>query len=304
MKLSLTLFLLLVLILPVSGWAKNGFDLSNVSVPAEMIQRGGPPKDGIPAINSPVFESAEEASWLSDEDRVLGLSINGEHRAYPVSILNWHEIVNDQIGGQSVVVTFCPLCGTGMVFSAQVDGEALNFGVSGLLFESDVLLYDRGTESLWSQLWMEGVSGDYRGKQLELLVSEHTTWGDWRENHPNTQVLSRDTGFSRDYRRNPYQGYDLQRRLYFPVENTDESVHPKEWVLGVIYEGAAKAWTFSALADKPAEFLDTIGGHEIRVEFDSENEVGRVWRGESALPVIQSYWFAWYAFYPEADVIK
>lgn len=295
---------LLCLILPVSGIAKNGFDLSQSSIAVDLIKRGGPPKDGIPAIDSPLFVSAGEAGWLADTDRVMGISVNGEQRAYPIAILNWHELVNDEIAGTPIVVSFCPLCGTGMIFSAQVNGQSLKFGVSGLLFQSDVLLYDRASESLWSQLWMEALTGRFVGEQLELLVSEHTTWQDWQSRYPETKVLSRETGYRRDYSRNPYEGYDVQRRLYFPVENQDDSVHPKAWVMGLVYDGHQKAWTFDALESKGQSFTDTIGEREIRVEFDPVNRVGRVWEGDTSLPVIQAYWFAWYAFYPDSVVVK
>ncbi|MCK5440086.1 MAG: DUF3179 domain-containing protein, partial [Gemmatimonadetes bacterium] len=155
---------------------------------------GGPPRDGIPALMSPAFELAGEVEWLRPQDRLLALERDGEAKAYPLRILNWHEIVNDDVGGEPIVVTYCPLCGTGMAFDPHVGDQRLDFGVSGLLYNSDVLMYDRQTESLWSQIEREAVTGTLRGERLELKPLIHTTWAHWREQHPNGLVLSRDTG--------------------------------------------------------------------------------------------------------------
>ncbi len=301
---SRVLFTCILLLLSISGWAKNGFDVSNSSIPEHLILAGGPPKDGIPAIVNPKFQAAVEATWLEQEDRVLGISLNGEQRAYPISILNWHEIVNDTIGNQSVVVSFCPLCGTGMVFDSRLNDTLLTFGVSGLLFESDVLLYDQQSESLWSQIWMQAISGPYKGKELRLLASEHTTWRDWKARYPETSVLSRNTGFTRDYNRNPFAGYELQKRLYFPVQNSDDSLHSKAWVVGIVLPEGKKAYSFEALKKAKQPVLDKIGETEIRIELDDANQVARIWQGEKLLPSIQAYWFAWYAFYPDSEVMK
>jgi hypothetical protein len=143
----------------------NGFDLKGASVPVQAIERGGPPKDGTPAIDRPRFVPAARAA-LADADRVLGVARGGVARAYPVRILHWH-VVNDRIGDQALAVTYCPLCGTGVAFRARLaDGDA-SFGVSGLLDNSDVVLYDRRTESLWSQLLAEAVSGPLKGTKLD-----------------------------------------------------------------------------------------------------------------------------------------
>jgi len=165
-------------------------DLSNPRIPLEEIRNGGPPKDGIPALTDPEVISASEVSYLAPSDRILGLVMNGEARAYPLKILNWHEIVNDTLGGEPVLVSYCPLCGSGMVFDARINGERLNFGVSGRLYNSDVLFYDRKSESLWSQLKMEAVTGQMAGTKLTLLPLEHTRWDSWRQRHPATTVLA------------------------------------------------------------------------------------------------------------------
>lgn len=148
---------------------KNGFELRRPLLPADEIVQGGPPRDGIPALDEPEFVDAGDARFLEPDDRILGISLGGSARAYPVRILNYHEIVNDRIGTEPVVITYCPLCGSGMAFASEVDGRLLTFGVSGLLYNSDVLLFDRQTESLWSQLRKQAVTGPLKGLNLEML---------------------------------------------------------------------------------------------------------------------------------------
>jgi len=150
----------------------TGFSLSPTLIPADQILSGGPPKDGIPALTNPNTESAQHASlWLQEHDLVLGIVIQGKARAYPIRILNWHEIINDRIRGKSFVISYCPLCGSGMAFDTDD-----RFGVSGMLYQSDVLLYDKKTESLWSQLMMQAVAGSRTGEKLKLLPVKHSTW--------------------------------------------------------------------------------------------------------------------------------
>jgi len=282
---------------------KNGFDITDASVPVDLIRAGGPPKDGIPAIDQPKFMAADEVNWLKPDDRVLGLVINGVVKAYPVSILNWHEIVNDELAGRAVVVSFCPLCGTGIAFDVS-NMEPGGFGVSGLLFESDVLLYDRSSQSLWSQIWMNAVSGPKKGQKLKPLALDHTSWADWHLRHPETLVLTKNTGFSRDYSRNPYLGYESRERIYFPVQNSNDSFHRKSWVMGLVHNGVVKAYPFESLAAGPSEFNDNIGGDEVRVEFDEQNQTARILLDGQQLATVQSYWFAWVAFYPETLIYE
>ena len=177
----------------------NGFDINEPLIPAAAIEKGGPPRDGIPSIDSPQFVAVDKAGFLDPDDRVLGITHGGRSKAYPVKILNRHEIVNDWLDHQPVVVTFCPLCGSGVAFSAGVDGKELTFGVSGLLYNSDVLLYDRETGSLWSQLAAKSVNGPLKGRELTQWPLQHTTWEDWRARYPGTRVLSTNTGFGHMY---------------------------------------------------------------------------------------------------------
>lgn len=197
----------LTMALSAQAQTMNGFDVSETLVPAEQIHHGGPPKDGIPAIDRPRFVAASRAGFLEPDDAVLGIMHRGDARAYPVRILNWHEVVNDRIAGQPVAVTYCPLCGSGVAFVAEHGGTVLNFGVSGLLYNSDVLLYDRATQSLWSQLMGRAISGSMKGAVLTALPLAHTTWAHWRTMHPSSRVLTPDTGYVRNYDRDPYAGY-------------------------------------------------------------------------------------------------
>lgn len=280
----------------------ESFDLSKSSVPREEILSGGPPKDGIPALTDPKVVSAEAAIYLRTDDRVLGVVIDNQARAYPIRILNWHEVVNDQLSSTPIVVTYCPLCGTGIVFRASRNGQRTLFGVSGLLYNSDVLLYDKDTESLWSQLKMEAIAGARMGERLEWLPSEHTTWAAWRKAHPQTEVLSLDTGYTRDYGRDPYASYETSRQIWFPVNRTDNRLHPKTWIAGVLVNGQAKAYPLEHLRDG-ATLHDVIGNQEVHVSYDASARSVKVANASGRLiPSVQAYWFAWAAFYPETLV--
>lgn len=290
----------------------NGFDVSNASIATDAILRGGPPKDGIPAIDRPKFVGADQAG-LGDSDRVLGVALKGEARAYPVRILNWHEIVNDRLGDRAVAITYCPLCGTGMAFDAMIgqgpahDRRAASFGVSGLLYNSDVLLYDRATQSLWSQILRTAVSGPMKGTRLEAVPLSHTSWADWRRRHPQTRVLSTDTGFVRDYGRDPYAGYENMQRLMFDVEHRDDRFPLKEWVLGVEVEASYKAYPFSVLArvaGPDGEVTDKIAGRPITIRFDARHRTAEAFDAEGNVwPSTMAFWFAWIAFHPDTEVL-
>lgn len=282
-----------------------GFDFSKHSIPLEEILSGGPQKDGIPAILKPEFIQADQPDFLKKDDRVLAFELNGEAKAYPIKILNWHEIVNDTIGGRPVLISYCPLCGTGMAFNPVIEGKRYTFGVSGLLYKSDVLMYDHQTESLWSQIRQKAVTGPLTGTRLRLLPLVHTTWGAWRAEHPMTQVLSTDTGFKRDYTRDPYESYALSNRLMFPVGKGDEHLRPKAWVLGVELDGVARAYPFSELERSPQSFTDALGSKRVILSFDRASRTARI-RDDAGndLPAVVAYWFAWAAFHPETEVYR
>jgi hypothetical protein len=187
-------------------------DFSRRTVPSHEILSGGPSKDGIPAIDYPRFETAAQAGgWLKARDPVMVVEHGGVARAYPLGILVWHEIVNDEVAGLPVAVTFCPLCNTALVFDRRLGDQLLNFGTTGRLRHSDLVMYDRQTESWWQQASGEGIVGQLAGRKLQRVPSTTLAWSSARQLHPRIQVLSRNTGYSRPYGRNPYVGYDNPR---------------------------------------------------------------------------------------------
>jgi len=187
-------------------------DFSMISVPMGQIVSGGPPKDGIPAIDHPRFQSSRAAAaWLEDREPVLLVEIDGVARAYPLRILIRHEIVNDEIAGRPVAITYCPLCNTALVFDATVEGRRLDFGTTGRLRHSDLVMYDRQTESWWQQASGEAIVGQLMGTVLDFLPANTVSWSTAQSLYPNLEVLSRETGFGIGYGRNPYVGYDRQR---------------------------------------------------------------------------------------------
>jgi hypothetical protein len=284
--------------------AFNGFDMTGSLIPPDEVHQGGPPRDGIPAIDRPEFLPVARADHMRPWDEVLGLVVDGRAKAYPVGIMNWHEIVNDRFGDRPIAVTYCPLCGTGIAFDARAAGKELTFGVSGLLYNSDLLLYDRQTESLWSQVSKQAVTGPLKGRKLDMLPLTRTTWSAWRLAHPDTLVLSEKTGYRRDYDRDPYAGYASETGLYFPVSAESGRYHPKEWVLGVEINGNYKAYPFSELRSAGKEAInDVIAGKRVEIRFDRANDSATIHdAGGRQLPAMTAFWFAWYAFHPETAV--
>ncbi|NMM25874.1 MAG: DUF3179 domain-containing protein [Glaciimonas sp.] len=285
---------------------RNGFDLTGALVPAAQIESGGPSKDGIPAIDRPQFVRASDARFLQGDDRVLGVMRNGIAKAYPVRILNWHEIVNDTFGAEHIAVTFCPLCGTGIAYVSEAGGKPLSFGVSGLLYNSDVLVYDRQTQSLWSQILAQAVSGSLKGTKLTTIALAHTSWADWKKRHPDTQMLSTDTGFTRGYTRDPYAGYTQDQTIMFPVAGRSLRYHPKELVIGLDASGKFKAYPFVELAKiKDGKMTDTLGGKALTVRFDPEHRTGAAFDAQGKeIPTVIAFWFAWYAFHRDTEVFQ
>jgi len=274
-----------------------GFVLSPSLIPAERILSGGPPKDGIPALSHPEMETAEAADhWLAAHDLILGIVVDGKARAYPVRILNWHEIVNDSIGEHAFVLSYCPLCGSGMAFDTDD-----RFGVSGMLYQSDVLLYDKKTESLWSQLMMQAVAGPRTGEKLQQLPIEHTTWMVWKTAHPKTGVLSRHTGYRRDYSRNPYAGYEAVSGTYFPVYNHDERLPAKTWVVGLSMDQHHIAWKLDDLKTSGSHQMKWRQ-HKLAIRVHGEGVQIHDVESDKILPVTRLYWFAWVAFHPDTDI--
>ena len=233
-------------------------------VPPDLIQSGGPPPDGIPAIDEPMFEAADQVDWLEDDEPVLSLTVAGETRAYPLQVMTWHEIVNDTVGGVPVTVTYCPLCNSGVAFEREVDGRILSFGTSGLLYADNLVMYDRQTESLWPQLTGQASIGVLTGTQLTAIPMGIVAWDDFKAMHPSAAVLSRETGFDRPYGKNPYVGYDdPDGDLLFGVPGRrDERLPVKERVVGISDGSDSVAVVRRSLVEQsPVEV--TVGGRDL-----------------------------------------
>jgi hypothetical protein len=303
---------LLVVILGVSVSAlasaqqKNGFDLGNALVEPDTILHGGPPRDGIPALSDPAFVAPSDTLPWRPDDLLMTLDLDGRSYAYPVGIMNWHEIVNHEIDGRPVLVTFCPLCGTGMIFDPVVDGETLTFGVSGLLHNSDLLMYDHQTLSLWSQIPGKAIAGPMAGKVLDRIRGRHELWGKWLQRDAGERrVLSTETGYERDYLRSPYGDYDHSDRLYFPVSEESRRYHPKTWVIGLEINGEARVWPFPELDDASTPVKDVIGEQPVTIHYDPD--VPSAWVIDDAgneLAATRAFWFAWYTFHPETTIFR
>jgi len=260
----------------------------NMDIRLEEIVWGGVPVDGIPALDRPKMIAAGAADYLLDSDLVFGVEIEGDARAYPLRILGWHEMMNDVVGGQPVALAYCTLCGAALLFETDVDGmEApLVFGSSGLLYRSNKLMFDRATDSLWNQFTGRPVTGPLKGSGIELTLRSvvTTTWAEWRRRHPETSVLSLETGHDRDYGPGVvYRDYFASPDLMFPTKVGDESVAKrKDFVFGVRTVGAARAWPVAAFADEPV-INDAVGALEVVLVGDAEARTVRAYerRGRS-----------------------
>jgi len=232
------------------GWKT---DFSRHGVPLSDFTSGGPGRDGIPPIDDPKFVSQQRADeWLADNEPVLVVEGSGTARAFPIQILMWHEIVNDHFGGRPIAVTFCPLCNSSLVFDRRVDGRELTFGTTGNLRHSDLVMWDRQTETWWQQMTGEAVVGELTGRKLTPLPSQTLSWRDFRRAFPEGDVLSRETGFQRDYGHNPYVGYDTPDEEPFLFDGeTDERLPPKERVAAVFVGDQAAVVPFSRLRRDP-----------------------------------------------------
>jgi hypothetical protein len=242
-------------------------DFSRHSVPYSEIRSGGPPKDGIPAIDEPRFVSVGEAdAWLAPQEPVILVRVEEDVRAYPLQIIMWHEIVNDTVGGVPVVVTFCPLCNTAIAFEREVDGQELDFGTTGRLRFSNLIMYDRQTESWWQQATGEAIAGELTGSQLKSVPAPIVSWADFRSSHPGGEVLSRETGHSRPYGENPYTGYDDVDSSPFLYDGpeTPGDLPPMARVITVDTEEEAVAYPYEVLRESPAT-NDFVGGEPVVV---------------------------------------
>ncbi len=311
-------------------------------VPLDKIKGGGPPKDGIPSIDDPQFATLSGSSFMTQSDIVIGLEINGEAKAYPLSILVWHEIVNDNVGGTPVAVTYCPLCFTNQVFERILNGQEVEFGTSGKLYNSNLVMYDRLTDSYWSQALGMAITGELTGQELKIIPFDVISWGDWISIHPETLVLTTETGYTRAYGVDPYGDYYTDPRIIFPVDHKDDRMHPKEIIIG-FHEGQTyKAYKqsdvksekivndkineapivlFSMYAGNARAFDRIVDGQVLEFDFLDNKiidlQTSSVWSydgiaisGEleglelNRLPFNPGFWFEWIAFHPDTEVYE
>lgn len=215
-------------------------------IPINEIRDGGPGKDGIPSIDNPQFITANDATFLSDEDLVVGIVQNGEARAYPHIILDWHEVVNDAIGSSFFTLNYCPLTGTAFAWESISNNQRTTFGVSGLLYNANLIMFDRNTDSNWSQLRLECVNGELINEKAKLYSVVETDWNTWKTLYPNTKVLSTQTGFSRNYGVSPYGDYATNDdRFIFRPDITNSALPNKERVYAIIDKEVSKVYQFS-----------------------------------------------------------
>jgi len=258
-----------------AGLLTGSVRAQNCTIPAEQIVNGGPGKDGIPALTTPEVVSASQGdTFLNANDLVVGVVINGEARAYPHNVFWWHEIVNDVLGGKPIVVSFCPLTGSAMVHDPVIGGSTLNFGVSGLLFDNNLIMFDRATDSLWAQMRVSSICGDFVETRPKLLPVVQSTWKAWEELHPETTVVSFNTGFDRNYNRYPYGNYDQldDTELLFPHTFIDPRLRMKELVLGIVNGGVARAYPYEGLGQRAA-VNDEVNGKPVLVVFDKNSQM-------------------------------
>ena len=285
------------------------------SVPLDEIKGGGPPQDGIPSIDDPKFAPIREIDFLNEQEPGLAVSLGGVDRFYPFQILVWHEIVNDVFplgpGGtpQRVLVTYCPLCISGIVFDPVVQGERVEFGTSGKLWQSNLVMYDRKTNSLWSQILGESILGEMTGSQLQVLPSDQIRYGDWKALHPDGQVLTRDTGATRFYGQDPDEDYYTDNSaVFFPVSERDDRLENKDFVLGVVVDGKAKAY-YPPAVKAQGEVVDQFAGKTIVARYDSEIDAVRLFERlpsgrEERINPFPNFWFSWVAAHPETELYK
>ena len=297
--------------------------------PSEILS-GGPPKDGIPSIDNPLFNSVQEANeWLNDDDLILGLNHNGVVKAYPHRILNWHEIVNDKVGKDLVLITYCPLCRTGIAFNPVVNGKQVEFGTSGKLFNSELVMYDRLTDSYWPQTLGKAVIGPATGQVLEKIPLDTVEWGNWKKTHPDTLVLSKKTGKLRNYDSSPYEYFQTSDEVGFGLTFTDTRLKPKVIVYGIALNDKAKAYS-EDVVNSVKLINDELGSTKIIVVWDNDLETVKMFKTNDLtfslkdqsiidnknnvwtvndmkdkleeIPTFGHFWFSWTSFYPDTEL--
>lgn len=288
-----------------AAWARgepatNGFDLSNSALPIAEILGGGPPRDGIRSVDAPRFVSPDEVTWATPENPVLTVSIDDQTHVYPLHLLEYHQIVNDQVAGRPVLLTYDPLAGVPRAFEADLEGKTFTFGVSGLIHNHNFLLYDRETESLWQQISGEAISGKSKGKRLRPLRVRQESYSAALARSPRARILALPNE-AIDYSVSPFQRYWQTNQLLFPVKAEDDRFHLKELVLGLRAEGESRAYLGSLATADGGTVEDEFAGKKIRFQYDTERGLF-LYEVPEGIEVIEAYWLVWKAFFPDTEI--
>ncbi len=281
--------------------ATNGFDVANSAVPANEILGGGPKRDGVRSVDEPKFVSSGEADWVQTENPVLVVELEGEMHIYPVHLIEYHQIVNDRFGDRSVVVTYDPLAGIPRAFDATVDGKAQEFGVAGLIYNHNFLLYDRATESLWQQITGEAIAGKAKGKKLTSLRIRQEPLGSALHRNPGAKVLAKPLDQKIDYALSPFARYWETNKALFPLKATDPRFHLKEVVLGLRSGDKTRVYLGSLATVAGGEVEDEFDGKKIRFVYDAETSPFR-YEVPEGVEVIESYWLAWKSWFADTEI--
>ncbi len=304
-----------------------GFDLSNLTVDRAKLYAAGIPKDYIKALVDPptmtvddvtALNEAKRGKYLVSGDRVIGVTINGEARAYPLRILNYHEIVNDTVGGEPIAVTYHPICDSAVVFERTIGDEVLEFGVSGLLYNSNLVMYDRqekaSDERLWCQLLGRAITGKatQTTQTLKIVHFSLISWAEWKKQHPQTKVLKPDPQREAQYKKTSYQSYFGSDILRFPAEPLPElenGLKYKTPVVVVLVGNERRVYTYQAIQSRLNNdnlWHDEIGGNSVTFMYYDDPETVTVQSNQDKqhVDVLYCFWFAWYALYPESELVR
>jgi hypothetical protein len=280
-----------------------GFTITQPLVDRAKVIAGGPGRDGIHAVDAPTFAGPEAADAIAPETPVLGVSIGGDARSYPIPILEYHQVVNDTVGGVPIAVSYDPLTGAALAWKRSVGGRTLRFGVSGLVYNSGFLLYDRETESLWSQFDGRAIAGALAGKTLEPVPLRQEDFASWLAREAKTKILIPPEPNHYDYNQSAYATYVEKDGAAFPVEARDRRFHAKELMVGVVANGKARAYLASLVTANGGRVDEDLDGKKIAVRYDEARGVFE-YDVPAGVTVTESYWFAWKAFHPETTIWK
>lgn len=296
-------------------WEREGWktDFTRTSIAFSEILSGGPPRDGIPSIDKPIFSPASQITTVGEREPVILLKIGDDIRAYPLQILTWHEIVNDTVGGVPVAVTYCPLCNASIVFDRRVGERVFEFGTTGKLRNSDLVMYDRTTDSWWQQFTGEAIVGEMQGEKLTLVPSRIVSFGEFKAEHPQSQVLIPNNPEMRDYGRNPYAGYDSAAAPFLYRGEMPEGIDPMVRVVVVRTGAEPIVVAMEKVRTQPfekdgyrVEWAEGVASALDRSKIADSRDVGtvRVTKGNDDVVHDITFAFVAHAFYPEIEIVK